>query len=51
MDNIPASHADAQGSNRMLTSFLPDERNFEFFVHFAQFLVFKFKSFKITGKK
>ena len=42
MDSIPASHAGAQGSNPMLTSFLPDKRNFEFFVHFDQFLIYKF---------
>ena len=51
MDSIPASHAAAQGSNPMLTSFLPDERNFEFFVHFDQFLIYKFKFFKISGMK
>ena len=51
MDSIPASPADAQGSNPMLTSFLPDERNFEFFVHFDQFLIYKFKFFKISGMK
>ena len=51
MDNIPAAHADAKGSNPMHTSFLPDERNFEFFVHFGQFLIYKFKFFKISGMK
>ena len=51
MDSSPASHADTQGSNPKLTLLLPDERNFVFFVHFDQFLVFKFKFFKILDKK
>ena len=46
-DSTPASHANEQGSNPMLISLLPYERNFEFFVHYSQFLVFKFKFFKI----
>ena len=51
MDSSLVSHADGQGLNPRLTSFLLDERNFEFFVHFDQFLIYKFKFFKISGMK